>query len=254
MKKIVFFLWLLISALVIFTGCGNNVNGTWYDTTDPDGDKLILAKDKMFSCGDFTGTWSIENDVLILSSANVWYESENMMINKYDGETALIDSDNVVWLKDYEKALALYEEAEAQKQAKLEKEKKEKEQAERAEMEQKISKISENVIGEYTGVSVLKGPDTLVINSDYTYQYNGGWGYEDQWQTGRCVIKEDYSDGTIDIEFVPSLSSDSLIQYFDGNNNPFFTDAYLEWDENDSIVYLRGSALGPYHATKFYKE
>ena len=97
--------------LFLLTSCGNpKYVGTWYNTSDPDGEQLIITKDDTFSWKGYGGSVSETDDGILLTETSGLAGTETIQISSYDGDTTLIVENGDTYVNSYDKAVSIYEE------------------------------------------------------------------------------------------------------------------------------------------------
>lgn len=234
----------------ILTGCGDAKQvGTWYDTTNPDGDTLTITEDQTFIWDDVGGTWSESDTGILLMPNDAFSDSEELTLTEYDGEIALEEDDGTIWVKDYDKAYSIYEQIEAEA---AEQQRQQQEEAEAAENDRKESAykaLKDSLSGKFY-LNGSSDSDYIEFNNG-TYEYHCIYDDGEETQSGTYELREEvntnYSmndDYYYSIEFSPDNTTSALSSSLEGK--AFIEGATLrpdsEYGSENGKIKIEGSS------------
>lgn len=171
MKKWIITFLCLIASCIMLCSCGESKYvGEWYNSEYFDVPSTSLTKDGTYVKENGEGgTWSLEDNKILLVPQTSFSDAEVLTISTYNGEECLIDEIGAMYFKDYDVACKVHDELEAEAAA----EREAKAQAE-AEAAEKAKKEAYNtIINNYVGTYKLGG-EALKLKTDGTYN----WTYE----------------------------------------------------------------------------
>lgn len=205
--------------IAIFSSCSSNtLVGEWYNTDDLE-DVLILTEDETFSTNDIGGTYTKQDEKLMLTAS--YGESEIMEISSIDSYDCLIEDNGDIWIKGYENAAAYHDKM----------------------VEEEINTLEKQCAGKYERTNDIY----IILNADYTYEYSTIYpsksGYSGWQKAGQTGTWETYIENE---ELYLKLNPENSWQEEENDyrnpwvktNEPVFEGATFYLDEDDNRIRL----------------